>query len=196
MIPWLSQPGKGFAALQETGSRLVLSGTCSGVIPFQRGFALHITRQAEKQGAAEVEEFPERVGTMPDWFGLLMVLGFVTVVLTLYMVITRSAGIYATPRKFWLVLALSAGIAYMLSGSLFLFLHLNATIAVAVSAIVPFLVGNFDLGETSREAMPSDIELAEEQEPADDGEEEEVEDEEEGAIGHDISLNHARNDLI
>ncbi|HEY7350128.1 MAG TPA: hypothetical protein VH599_17550 [Ktedonobacterales bacterium] len=84
---------------------------------------------------------------MLDWIGLPNVLVFVTIVLALYMVITRSAGIYSTPRQFWNVLLLSLGISYVLSGSMFLFLHLNATIAVAVSAIVPFLVGNLDLGE-------------------------------------------------
>jgi hypothetical protein len=88
---------------------------------------------------------------MLDWIGLLVVIGFVTLVLILYMLITRSAGIYSTSRHFWKVLLISAGFSYLLSGSLFLVLHLNTTIAVAVSAIVPFLVGNLDLGEKAGE---------------------------------------------
>ena len=88
---------------------------------------------------------------MLDWIGLLMVIGFVTILLILYMLITRSAGIYSTSRHFWNVLLISAGLAYLLSGSLFLVLHLNTTVAVAVSAIVPFVVGNLDLGEKAGE---------------------------------------------
>lgn len=88
---------------------------------------------------------------MLDWIGLLTVIGFVTILLILYMLITRSAGIYSTSGHFWKVLLISAGLAYLLSGSLFLFLHLNTTIAVAISAIVPFLVGNLDLGEKAGE---------------------------------------------
>lgn len=132
---------------------------------------------------------------MPDWIGLLVVLGFVTIVLVVYMLITRSAGIYATPRKFWRVLALSAAIAYVLSGSLFFFLH-NATVAVAVSAIVPFLVGNLDLGETSREPAPGDEQLEEGQASEGEDEDEAAEDEEEEAMDGDIRLNHVQNDLI
>src|SRR5579862_3517594 len=118
---------------------------------------------------------------MPDWIGLLLVIGFVTLVLVVYMLITRSAGIYATPRQFWRALLLSAGISYVLSGGLFLFLHLSATIAVAVSAIVPFLVGNLDLGEKTREPAPSDEGLVGDQPSADGGEDEEADDEEDDA---------------
>lgn len=137
---------------------------------------------------------------MPDWIGLLVLLGFVTIILVVYMLITRSAGIYATPRQFWRVLLLSGGIAYVLSGSLFLFFHLNATVAVAVSTIVPFLVGNFDLGEKSSEPAPSDEGLSVEQLSEDDGEDEgvdeEEEEEQEQAISSDISFNHVHNDLL
>ena len=133
---------------------------------------------------------------MPDWLGLLIVLGFVTIVLLVYMLITRSAGIYATPRKFWRVLAVSAGVSYVLSGSLLLFLHVNATVCVAVSAIVPFLVGNLDLGEASREPAPTDEELPEEQMPAEDGEDEVAQAEEEQVVDTEIRLNHVQNDLI
>ncbi len=107
---------------------------------------------------------------MPDWIGLLVVLGLVTLVLVVYMLITRSAGIYSTPRQFWWALLLSAGIAYVLSGSLFLVFHLSGIVAVAVSAIVPFLVGNFDLGDAPREPAPTDAGLVVEQPPAEDGE--------------------------
>jgi hypothetical protein len=110
---------------------------------------------------------------MLDWNGLLVVLGFVTVLLGVYMLITRSAGIYATPRHFWMVTLLSAGLAYLLSGGLFLFLHLNPTVAVAISAIVPFLVGNLDLGSKAREPAPTDEGLEPEQQPADEEEEHE-----------------------
>jgi len=136
---------------------------------------------------------------MPDWIGLLMVLGFVSIVLLVYMLITRSAGIYASPRQFWLALALSAAIAYVLSGGLFLFLH-NATVAVAVSAIVPFLIGNLDLGEPSREPAPTDEErAAEEPVSAEDEEAEEDEaaaDGEAEVIGNDISFNHVQNNHV
>ncbi len=133
---------------------------------------------------------------MSDWPGVLIVLGFVTIVLLVYMLITRSAGIYGTPRKFWRVLTLSAAISYLLSGSLFLFLHVNATVCVAVSAIVPFLIGNLDLGESSREPAPTDEGLAGEQTPAEDGEEEVSEDEEQPIVDTEIRLNHVQNDLI
>lgn len=92
---------------------------------------------------------------MLDWIGLLMVIGFVTILLILYMLITRSAGIYSTSRHFWKVLLISAGLAYLLSGGLFLFLHLNTIIAVAISAIVPFVVGNLDLGERAAGEEPA-----------------------------------------
>lgn len=88
---------------------------------------------------------------MLDWIGLLTVIGFVTILLILYMLITRSAGIYSSSRHFWKALLLSAGLSYLLSGGLFLVLHLNTTVAVALSAIVPFLVGNLDLGEKAGE---------------------------------------------
>jgi hypothetical protein len=109
---------------------------------------------------------------MLDWIGLLIVLGSITLILAVYMLITRSAGIYATPRHFWKAALLSTGIAYLLSGSLYVFLHLSITVAVAVSAIVPFLVGNLDLGEkASPEPAPTDVEGPEEgQLPADDEE--------------------------
>lgn len=113
---------------------------------------------------------------MLDWFGLSGVIGLESVLLALYMLITRSAGIYATPRQFWNVLLLSAGISYLLSGSLFLFLHLNATIAVAVSAVVPFLVSNLDLGDKTKEPAPTDEGLALGQHEADDEEAEGLDD--------------------
>src|SRR5690348_12825126 len=96
---------------------------------------------------------------MPDWIGLLVVLGFVTIILGVYMLITRSAGIYASTRQFWITSLVSAGIAYVLSGGLFLIFHLNGTIAVAISAIVPFLVGNLDLGGKAKEPAPTDAGL-------------------------------------
>ncbi|HEU5367379.1 MAG TPA: hypothetical protein VFU69_02900 [Ktedonobacterales bacterium] len=117
---------------------------------------------------------------MLDWMGLLVVLGAVTLILAVYMLITRSAGIYATPRHFWKSALLSAGLAYLLSGGLYLLLHLNATVAVAISAIVPFLVGNLDLGEkASPEPAPTDEGLEEDQTPAGDEEAETLDDEEE-----------------
>lgn len=120
---------------------------------------------------------------MLDWIGLLVVLGFVTLVLAVYMLITRSAGIYATPRHFWKSALLSTGIAYLLSGSLYLFLHLNTTIAVAVSAIVPFLVGNLDLGEQADpEPAPTDEGLKARQPPTGDDEAEMLDDEYEEVI--------------
>src|SRR5579885_1290502 len=39
----------------------------------------------------------ERMRAMPVWIGLLVVLGSVTLILAVYMLITRSAGIYVTP---------------------------------------------------------------------------------------------------
>jgi hypothetical protein len=126
--------------------------------------------------------FAERNGAMLDWMGLLVVLGFVTVILVLYMLITRSAGIYATTRKFWNVALLSASIAYLLSGGLYLFLHLNATIAVAISAVVPFVVGNLDLGEAVREPAPGDEGLESEALPENDEEDEALADEEDEAV--------------
>ena len=76
------------------------------------------------------------------WSGLLIVLGIVTLLIAVYALVTRSAGIYQTTRQFWTVLLVSAGIAYLLSGSLFLFARVPSAAAVIVSAIVPFLVGN------------------------------------------------------
>ncbi len=120
---------------------------------------------------------------MPVWIGLLVVLGSVTLILAVYMLITRSAGIYVTPRHFWKSALLSAAIAYLLSGGLYLFLHLNATIAVAVSAIVPFLVGNLDLGEKATpEPAPTDEGLEEGQQPAGDEETEALDTEYEEVI--------------
>lgn len=88
---------------------------------------------------------------MPEWIGLSIVIGAVTVILGVYMLITKSAGIYATPRHFRNSLLASAAISYLLSGGLFLFVHLDMTVAIAVSAIVPFLVGNLDLGGNAHE---------------------------------------------
>ena len=74
--------------------------------------------------------------------GLLIVLGIVTLLIAVYALVTRSAGIYQTTRQFWTVLLVSAGISYLLSGLLFVFAHVPVVAAVIVSAIVPFLVGN------------------------------------------------------
>lgn len=76
------------------------------------------------------------------WGGLLIVLGIATLLIAIYALVTRSAGIYQTRRQFWTVLLVSAGIAYLLSSALFLFAGVSAAAAVIVSAIVPFLVGN------------------------------------------------------
>lgn len=73
------------------------------------------------------------------------------------MFINQNSETDTSSRQFWLTALLSAGLSYLLSGALFLFLHLNATVAVAVSAVVPFLVGNLDLGGNAvKEPAPSD----------------------------------------
>ena len=133
-----------------------------------------------------------------DWIGLLVVLGFVTIILGVYMLITRSAGIYASPRQFWTASLLSAGIAYLLSGGLFLFLHLNGTIAVAISAIVPFLVGNLDLGGKAKEPAPTDAGLEQEQPTADDEEAEaqDEEDKEDTAISANMAKDGSANHVV
>jgi len=100
---------------------------------------------------------------MLDWTQLPVVLGFVTLLIALYMAITQSAGVYSSPRQFWRVLLVSASVSYLLSGSLFLFLHVNMTAAVVASAIVPFLVGNLDFAskESIAQAAAEDDESAE-----------------------------------
>lgn len=73
---------------------------------------------------------------------LLLVLGIDTLLIAVYALVTRSAGIYQTTRQFWTVLLVSAGISYLLSGALVLLARVPALAAVIVSTIVPFLVGN------------------------------------------------------
>ncbi len=105
---------------------------------------------------------------MLDWNQLPVVLGFVSLLVALYMAITLSAGIYASARQFWRVLLVSAGVSYLLSGSLFLFLHVNSAAAVVASAIVPFLVGNFDFADKEGVAqIAAEDDEAAEQEEAD-----------------------------
>ncbi len=117
---------------------------------------------------------------MLNWSGLISVLVLVTMVLAIYLLITRSAGVYTSSRQFWLTALLSAGISYLVSGGLFLFLHLSVTVAVAVSAVVPFLVGNLDLGGAAgKEPAPSDEGLNLGEAPAEgEGDEEEARDDE------------------
>jgi hypothetical protein len=106
------------------------------------------------------------------WGGLLVVLGIATLLIAIYALVTRSAGVYQTTRQFWTVLLVSAGISYLLSSALFLFAGVSAAAAVIVSAIVPFLVGNVfskgDVygGESASHEQPEEV--AEETEDADD----------------------------
>lgn len=97
---------------------------------------------------------------------LLVLLGLVTVLLLLYTIIARSAGIFPTRRQKWRNTAISAALCYGLSSALFWFLHTPIVGAFIVAAIVPFIVGNFDGSE--REPLPDEAENAadEEQEMA------------------------------
>lgn len=96
------------------------------------------------------------------WGGLLIVLGIVTLLIAIYALVTRSAGVYQTTRQFWTVLLVSAGISYLLSSALFLFAGASAAAAVIVSAIVPFLVGNvFSKGDVYGGESASHEELEE-----------------------------------
>lgn len=115
---------------------------------------------------------------MFDWFHLPIVLGSVTIVMLLYTLITRSAGIYPTARQFWRILLLSTGISYLLSGSLFLFLHVTPVAAVGISAIVPFLMSNLDFGEQEEGAQPmTEGQPSEDEEEVGTGEHDALEDE-------------------
>lgn len=109
------------------------------------------------------------------WGGLLIVLGVVTLLIAIYALVTRSAGVYQTTRQFWTVLLVSAGIAYLLSGSLFLFARVPVLAAVIVSAIVPFLVGNvFSKGDVYGADSASQEELEEATEEAEDASDEDT----------------------
>jgi hypothetical protein len=96
---------------------------------------------------------------------LLVLLGLVTILLVLYTLIARSAGIFPTKRHFWRNTLISAALCYGLSSVLFWFFHTPIVGAFIIAAIVPFIVGNFDGSEREKPAG-EDESVAEEQEAA------------------------------
>jgi hypothetical protein len=117
---------------------------------------------------------------MLDWIDLPNVLAYVTLVILLYMLITYSAGIYATARQFWRMLLLSTGISYLLSGSLFLFFGITPLAAVGTSAIVPFLMGSLDFGEQEAPTQAAESQPKREETKAESSEDEAMEEEAQG----------------
>ena len=96
---------------------------------------------------------------------LLVLLGFVTILLVMYTLIARSAGIFPTQRHFWRNTLISAVLSYSLSSILFWFFHTPIVGAFIIATIVPFIVGNFDGAE--REKSAEEVEDAvDEQEPS------------------------------
>ncbi len=81
---------------------------------------------------------------------LLVLLGFVTIILVMYTLIARSAGIFPTQRHFWRNTLISAALSYSLSGLLFWFFHTPIVGAFIIATIVPFIVGNFDGSEREK----------------------------------------------
>lgn len=129
---------------------------------------------------------------------LLIVLGVVTLLIAVYALVTRSAGIYQTTRQFWTVLLVSAGISYLLSGSLVLFARVPALAAVIISAIVPFLVGNvFSKGDVYGGESMAPEELEEAGEDAEDAADEEKLGEEAAALAEEPATRFERfSDLL
>ncbi len=89
---------------------------------------------------------------MIAWGLLPIVLGLVTLLLAVYGIITRSAGIYQSERQFWRVMLLSTGIAYVLSGVLALWVRTPLVVAVMASAMVPILIGMLERDDFMRPA--------------------------------------------
>lgn len=83
---------------------------------------------------------------------LLVLLGCVTILLALYTLIARSAGIFPTQRHFWRNTLISAALSYGLSSALFWFFHTPIVGAFIIATIVPFIVGNFDGTEREKSA--------------------------------------------
>src|SRR5690242_10670153 len=82
----------------------------------------------------------------------LVLLGFVTILLVMYTLIARSAGIFPTQRHFWRNTLISAVLSYSLSSALFWFFHTPIVGAFILATIVPFIVGNFDGSEQEKAA--------------------------------------------
>jgi hypothetical protein len=83
---------------------------------------------------------------------LLVLLGFVTILLVMYTLIARSAGIFPTQRHFWRNTLISAVLSYGLSSALFWFFHTPIVGAFIIATIVPFIIGNFDGAERGKSA--------------------------------------------
>ena len=95
----------------------------------------------------------------------VVLLGLVTLLLALYAMIVRSAGIFPTQRHFWRTTLISAGISYALSGILFWLFHTPIVGVFIVSALVTFIVGNFDGSEHEKpDGEPENADEASEEE--------------------------------